>query len=393
MRIFSPSRFFFSVSLSLLFFVAAVAKAGPPDAVKLLPGRVGEASAQGAAQAPTYGVFEHTKVEHFGAASTALRSYALPSGERFGVQLVKLSSSSAAYALMTVVTKWPPFDVPTQTAKLHDIGTAAVVSPQRVVFFKGTTLVAVDRLEKAKGGEASLADFARALSGALDTEESQLPPLVMHLPEWETAQAGAVYAVSLPGLQAAVKDQPVLEAVSFEGGTEAVTAEYEGAGRLVIAEYSTPQFALDADAAVQQRIRELRAANQPTPSAYKRVGNYAVFVFGAPSEQAARRLVDQVKYEKDVRWLGANPHADERANRLWLNMSASVLVNTVKATGLAILVCLGVGGLFGGLFFMRRRAQPGLAESYSDAGGMLRLNLDDMTPQQDPTRLLEPAKE
>ncbi len=92
---------------------------------------------------------------------------------------------------------------------------------------------------------------------------------------------------------------------------------------------------------------------------------------------AAERLAGQVKYEKDVRWLGDNPHAYERHNRAWINMSASVLINTVKAAGLAILLCLGVGGLFGAIIFRRRRAQAALAQSYSDAGGMMRLDLDD----------------
>jgi hypothetical protein len=58
-------------------------------------------------------------------------------------------------------------------------------------------------------------------------------------------------------------------------------------------------------------------------------------------------------------------------------MSTSVIVNTVKASGLAILLCLTVGGLFGTIIFRRRRAQAALTESYSDAGGMMRLDLDD----------------
>jgi hypothetical protein len=69
-------------------------------------------------------------------------------------------------------------------------------------------------------------------------------------------------------------------------------------------------------------------------------------------------------------------------------MSTSVIVNTVKATGIAIAVCLGIGGIFGGWIFMRRRAQSALTEEFSDAGGMLRLNLDEMSTQNNAPRLI-----
>jgi hypothetical protein len=216
----------------------------------------------------------------------------------------------------------------------------------------------------------------------------EVPVIVKHLPDWETAQERAVYVETMPALKQLVPNQPVLDAVSFDGGTEAATATYEGEARLIIFEYQTPQLASVADAAIKTRIEELRGAGQPLPSAYRRVGNYAVFVFGAPNEGAAAGLIDKVKYEQEVRWLGENPYAVERANRAWLNMSTSVLVNTIKATGLAIGICLGIGGIFGGWIFMRRRAQAALTEKFSDAGGMLRLNLDEMSAQNNPARLI-----
>lgn len=219
-------------------------------------------------------------------------------------------------------------------------------------------------------------------------EAGEIPVIVKHLPDWERAEARAVYVETMPALKELVPNQPVLDAVSFDGGTEAATATYEGGARLVIFEYQTPQLASVADAAINARLGELRGAGQPSPTAYRRVGNYAVFVFGAPDETAAKGLIDKVKYEQEVRWLGENPYAVERANRAWLNMSTSVIVNTVKATGLAIVVCLSIGGIFGGWIFMRRRAEAALTEKFSDAGGMLRLNLDEMSAQNNAARLL-----
>jgi hypothetical protein len=209
--------------------------------------------------------------------------------------------------------------------------------------------------------------------------EDGIPVIVKHLPDWESARARSTYTRSLEELQKVLPEARALEAVPFAGGTEAVAADYGAAGRLVIVEFSTPQFAADADARINARITELRAAQQPAPTVYQRKGNYSVFVFGGTDEAAAHQLADRVHYEKDVRWLGRDPHANERYNRYWLNMSAGVLVNTIKAAGLAIVACLCVGGTLGMLVFRKRRAQAALAARYSDAGGMMRLNLDDHT--------------
>lgn len=206
-----------------------------------------------------------------------------------------------------------------------------------------------------------------------------IPVIVKHLPDWEQARARCVYASDTAALPETIRSQPALEAVSFGGGTEAVTADYGPAGRLLIVEFSTPQMAADNDGRISRRIGELRDAGRTVPTVYRRVGNYSVFVFGATETAAAERLAGRVRYEKDVRWLGHDPHAIERANRAWMNMSASVILNTVKAAGLAILLCLSVGLVFGTLIFRRRRAQAALTASYSDAGGMMRLNLDEHT--------------
>jgi hypothetical protein len=216
-----------------------------------------------------------------------------------------------------------------------------------------------------------------------------IPILVMHLPDWEKKVFEEYsYARSLSELQKGAGNQPVLDAFDFDASVEAVTAKYE-AGRLLIVEFPTPQHSVDADARINERIAQLKAAGQPVPSAYKRVGNYSVFVFDAPDAAAAERLVAGVKWEKDVRWLGRNPHADEIATRAYTSTMGGVILTTLITTGLAILVCLGVGGLIGGVVFLRRRARQAAAEVYTDAGGMVRLNIEDLNTPPASAKLLK----
>jgi hypothetical protein len=111
-------------------------------------------------------------------------------------------------------------------------------------------------------------------------------------------------------------------------------------------------------------------------------------VFDAPGEQTATELIDQVKYEQVVQWLGDNPYWLKEAEKRYAETTLGVLVAVVKASGLTLITCFGLGGLIGAILFNRRRARQTTADAFSDAGGMLRLNLDDMTPQTDPARLL-----
>ncbi|MDT5261286.1 MAG: hypothetical protein QOC61_290 [Acidobacteriota bacterium] len=220
-----------------------------------------------------------------------------------------------------------------------------------------------------------------------------VPILVMHLPDWEKkVKEGFGYALSLPALQKAAGNQPALDAFTFDEATEAVTAQYEG-GRLVIVEFPTPQHSVEADAAINERIAQLRAEGRPVPSGYKRVGNYSVFVFDAPDAASAEKLISDVKYEKDVRWLGRNPHAEEIATRAYTSTMGNVILTTMLTTGLAVLLCLGVGGMLGGAIFLYRRARNTTQEIYSDAGGMMRLNIEDLNTPPSSAKLLRRGEE
>ena len=90
-----------------------------------------------------------------------------------------------------------------------------------------------------------------------------------------------------------------------------------------------------------------------------------------------------------MQWLGENPNILREAEKRYVNTTLGVLVAVLKASGYAAVLCLGIGGLIGGLLFSYRRAQQKQVTAFSDAGGMLRLNLDELSAETKASRLLQ----
>jgi hypothetical protein len=319
----------------------------------------------------------------------ATAEYTSPEGEKLGVTLSKFENDAAAYSQFTLLRKRLREDSAATSGPAEKIGTSsAFIRAIGLTFCKGLTLVSV-KFEAGKQPDQAVA-LAHLLAGTLDPGEGDVPVLVKHLPNWDEAQRDAVYTVNKSSLLDAIPNQPILNELTFEGGTEAVVANY-GPSQLLIVEFTTPQFSIDNDQRMLTKIQELRTQGQSTPTSYRRVGNYSVFVFNAPDEKTASGLIDQVKYEQVVQWLGDDPYLEARVERYLAQTTAGVLIAVLKSSGLSLLICLGAGTLFGALLFRHRRAQQ--AALYSDAGGGTRLNLDELTDTKTSHRLLESGKQ
>ena len=215
------------------------------------------------------------------------------------------------------------------------------------------------------------------------SEVDGIPVLIKHLPGWETAQKRATFATDLEKLKDALGERPILQDIDFAVGTEAVTAPYD-AGRLLIVEYTSPQGSVEADTLFTARLNR---ANDPS-TVYRRIGNYNAFVFDVTDPGAANALLDEVKYEKEIHWLGDNPFHIS-AERAFVLSTADLFVSTV------MIIVIGIGlSIFGGIiagyaFFYAREHKRSQFATFSDAGGMTRLNLDGYTPDIVPERLLK----
>ena len=361
-------RLLSAITTVFIFLLSGTGKADVrpfAEAAKLLPERIGAFKAIGQVRP-----FEDRE-DYFNGDSTGLRDYQTIKGQRLTVFVYKSLSDSGAYARFHTTAS--RFDTDCTVANL---GASGCATPGVIFFYKGPAYVVISASGLPPKSEVVL-DFARQFAETLDKGEGDIPPLVKHLPGWQSGNLRSLYAVSATGLKANVPNQPVFDAISFEGGVEAASASY-GASRLVIIEFNTPQLATDNTARILAKIQELRSQGQAAPTVYRRVGNYAVFVFDAPTPEAANQLIDQVRYQQVVQWLGENPFSLEKATREFTETTLGVFVSVVKASGLALVTCLAVGGC-SVRCCLERDERSSIREAYADSDAMLRLNLDELT--------------
>lgn len=375
------------LSRVILFIVFSLISAGyvfpqstASEPLRLLPQRVGDFR-QVSSNSPTaqwtgrFGQNDPVALEQ--------AAYAGKNGARFVVEIVRFRQDANAYETLSLMAAKQREQQP--GLELRDTyGTAGYSTADQISFFRGNHYVSIRNVKSAE--PATVEAFAAELGQMLDKGEGDIPVLVKHLPRPKEGQKNAVYLHSFSDFSEFRLQQPVLSAIESGGNAAAVLAVY-GSSKVLIVEFNAPQLAAENDQRIIARIQELWKLGQPAPAAYRRVGNYSVFVFDAPDEQTAKRLIDEVKYEQVVQWLGENPNIYKEAEKRYINTTLGVLVAVLKASGYALVACLGLGGLIGGLLFSYRRAQQ-KAVTFSDAGGMLRLNLDDLTAETNPARLL-----
>ena len=317
----------------------------------------------------------------FGGVPPVAAEYRSPTGEKFEVSLFRSRSDSDSYSALTHAARQAEGSTQRPTQLNRELGTASFRIPGQISFFKGSSVV---HISTKSGKEFDLVEdgiaLARAIADRIDNGEGDIPPLVKHLPDPDKSESSAVYFSKFDAPGTILPGQAVLTVLDTHGDADAVIARV-GQSKVLIVEFNTPQLATDNDQRIVAKIHELWNQGLPAPTAYRRVGNYSVMVFDAPDQKTANELIDQVKYEQVVQWLGENPNILKEAQRRYVDTTLGVFIAVLKASGFAAVGCLGAGALIGALLFSRRRNQQKQVEAFSDAGGMLRLNLDELTPK------------
>ena len=89
--------------------------------------------------------------------------------------------------------------------------------------------------------------------------------------------------------------------------------------------------------------------------------------------------VGQIKYEKSVQWLGEDPFFVSKVERYLVGTTGDVLVSTAMFIVMCMGGAVGIGLLGGYIYFMKREQRRLTRHAFSDAGGLTRLNLDELT--------------
>jgi hypothetical protein len=258
-------------------------------------------------------------------------------------------------------------------------------------FYEGRYVVRASMSPPNERPDHSLPDHS--LFGAIKPNliggEGRLPSLPSRLPEQGKIAESEKYIVG-PAALAKLKSFGALkDLINFSVGVEVVTADYHGGDgqmSLIIVEYYTPQSASDGYAKFQSHLNAL-SQDEKERRLLKRIGNYVVEMANIQDMAMAQNVIGQIKYEASVYWVGRkfgdiplefrppDPVAIEEAKR-----TTQVLLRSFYWMGAMIMSAFILGLAAGAALFWwnrYRRRKLGLDGIFSDAGGTVRLNLDD----------------
>lgn len=217
------------------------------------------------------------------------------------------------------------------------------------------------------------------------TEDDLTPGVLKALPDFEKVKNKATHITNSEELKKVLgSERGILDLIDFKSGNEAATADYE-AGKLLIVEFASPQLSFETDNQIKERLNQAPIANLY----YRRIGNYNVFLFDGKDGTSADDLLKQIKYQKTVKWLGEDPFYYNRAERNFVETASNMFIGTFLAIGALLVTMLILGTIAGVIYFNYSKKHRESLVAFSDAGGMIRLNLDELTPDVAPDRLLK----
>lgn len=249
----------------------------------------------------------------------------------------------------------------------------------------GRYVVRVSGLNAASNADPG---FVGTIQNHLSEGSVELPKLPDHLPEEKKIAGSEKYLVGPAALSQLKPFSDLKDVISFTGGAEAMTAEYEnGSGRisLLIVDCYTPQLAVENFTRLRNHLDSL-SPEEKNSRLIKRPGNYIVEAVNVTDPVSAQALLNQIKYAQRVYWEGDRftsiPFEYRPPDPLMIEeirRTGAFLASSFFMIGLMIAASVLTGIIAGGAFFYwrnYRRRKPGLGNAFSDAGGTIRLNLD-----------------
>lgn len=256
-------------------------------------------------------------------------------GETLTVRALRFGDLSGAYGAYTFYrgTAWPK----------EDIGTGAASDHNRVVFWRGITMVdaTFSHISPMSGSEL------RELSSQLPVGQGTSalpPPILANLPQKSLDGQSTHYALGPAGYGGAGGVLPP-ELVGFDRGAEAVTANYSlssGPAVLTLIDYPTPQMAEAQEAKIRAYIQAGSKAQPSFPKPLvdsdqaslevRRSGPIVALVSGDAIPDESHRLITGVHYESEFVSIPQPTDSEvTKTGQFLLGVATLVIIGSVSA--------------------------------------------------------------
>lgn len=291
-------------------------------------------------------------------------------GETLTVKALRFSDVSGSYGAYSFYrgSGWPK----------EEIGNGAASNHNRVLFWRGTTMVDATFSHVSPESGSELRELANQLPVAQGSK-AVVPPILTVLPKNSLDGQTTHYALGTASYAGAGGVLPA-DLVGFDRGAETVTANYtlsSGPATLTLIDYPTPQMAEAQEAKIRAYLKAGTAAQPafPKPLAdsdqasleVRRSGPVVAVVSGDAIPDESHRLLQSVHYESEFVSIPQPTESEvTKTGKLLMGIAALVIIGSVSA------ILLGV--FFGGGRALYRVARGKPASSVYEAE-FIRLDL------------------
>jgi hypothetical protein len=310
-------------------------------------------------------------LKEFGSKGGMTASYKR-SGETLSIKALSFGDVSGAYGAYSFYRQngWPK----------ADIGTGATSANNRVLFWKGNTVVDATFSHVGPMSASELRDLAKGLPTP-EGNRAQPPPILAVLPQDSLDKQTMHFAQGPTGYAGAGGVLPP-DMVGFDRDAETVTANYSltsGPATLTLIDYPTPQMAEAQEKKIREYIKSGGKA-QPafTPPLQNsdqaslevlRSGPIVALVSGDAIPDESHKLLAQVHYSPELTSMPQSRDSEiQKTSQFLLGVASLVIVGCSAA----VLLGLFLGG--GRALYRKARGKP--ASSVYEAE-FIRLHLED----------------
>jgi len=291
--------------------------------------------------------------------------------ETLTIRALRFMDASGSYGAYTLYRQngWPR----------ADIGAGAASDNNRVIFWKGETVVDATFSQVGPMSAGELRHLAAQLPAA-QGNKSIAPPILFNLPQASLDKQTTHYALGPAGYAASGGVLPP-DLIGFDRGAETVTANYSlssGPAVLTLIDYPTPQLAIAQEAKIRDYIKAGANARPPFPKPLadsdqaslevRRTGPLVILVSGDAIPDESHRLIESVSFQEDLVSIPQPTESEvNKTGRLLFGIAQLVIIGSCAA----LLLGFFLGG--GRALYRKMRGKP--VSSVYEAE-FIRLNLE-----------------